>query len=288
MNAKICKYKNNAKSAFSFVFDDGCYGESTLWTYEIFKDIFEKTGIKFKATSAQTVNFISPNMKKIWDRLFEEGYYDYCAHSLSHCLAYNKSTPEKDLHEDALGTQVRLQEMYGTKPLTYATPGGGSDEFGWNILKNYYIANRNGNDKINIPGNIDWFDIGTFTAMLKRTSDEYITNIDQTIENNGWSVQVNHWVTKKEQDVFHSQSYNTFVDECEYLTKKALSNDVWVCSMNEAVLYLQEAEKSSLEINGNEITLLCPLDSEIYTYPLTIEVDGKLCEIKPNEKITIC
>ena len=73
MNAKICQYKNNAKGAFSFTFDDACYGESTEWTYEIFKEIFERTGVKIKATSAQTVGFVSPNMKKIWDRLFEEG-----------------------------------------------------------------------------------------------------------------------------------------------------------------------------------------------------------------------
>jgi hypothetical protein len=46
--------------------------------------------------------------------------------------------------------------------------------------------------------------------------------------------------------------------------------------MNEAILYLQEAEKSTLEISGDEVTLVCPLDKEIYTYPLTVEVDGKL------------
>ena len=291
MNAKICQYKNNAKSAFSFVFDDACYGESTIWTYEIFEDLFNKTGIKFKATSAQTVGFISPNMKKIWIDLFEKGYYDYCAHSMSHCICYCKDTPEKEMHEDALETKLELEKMYGTAPLTYATPGGGSDEFGWNILKNYYIANRNGNDKINIPNQIDWFDIGTFTAMLKRTSEEYIANIDETIKNGGWSVQVNHWITKKEEDKFHSQSYNTFVDECNYLSEKAQSNDIWVCSMNEAVLYLQEVEKSTLEIkentNSTEVTLVCPLDKEIYTYPLTVEIDGVLYNIKPNETITL-
>lgn len=291
MNAKICKYKNNAKSAFSFVFDDGCYGESTEWTYEIFKGIFEKTGIKFKATSAQTVSFISPNMKKIWDKLFDEGYYDYCAHSITHCICYCKNTPVEEMHKDASETQIKLAQMYGSKPLTYATPGGGSDEFGWNILKNYYIANRNGNDKINIPGEIDWFNIGTFTAMLKRTTEEYTSNIDEIIEKGGWSVQVNHWITKKEEDKFHSQSYDTFVKECDYLAEKAVSKDVWVCSMNEAVLYLQEAENSTLTItdgeNGTKVTLVCPLDKEIYNYPLTVEIDGTLYNITPGETITV-
>lgn len=287
MNAKICQYKNNARGAFSFVFDDGCYGESTEWTYDIFKSIFERTGIKFKATSAQTVSFISPNMKKLWDKLFDEGYYDLCAHSITHCIGYNKDTPPEELHRDAKETQDALEKMYGIKPLTYVTPGGGSDSFGWDILKGYYIANRNGNDRINIPGKIDWFDIGTYTAMLKRSTEEYIENIDQTIENGGWSVQINHWITKKEEDKFHSQSYETFVNECDYLAKKAAAGDIWVCSMNECVLYLQEAEKSTLEINGNRVTLLCPLDKDIYNYPLTVDIDGKLYEIKPNETITV-
>lgn len=291
MNTKICQYKNNAKSAFTFVFDDGCYGESTEWTYEIFKSIFEKTGIKFKATSAQTVDFISPRLKEMWEKLFSEGYYDLCGHSISHCIGYNKNTPAEELHKDAKDTQSRLFEMYGIKPLTYATPGGGSDETGWNILKNYYIANRNGNDKINIPNKIDWFDIGTFTAMLNRTAEDYVKNIDETIEKGGWSVQINHWITKKAEDKFHSQSFETFVSECNYLAEKAVSNEIWVCSLNEATLYLQEAEKSSLLTEktdtGYKITLLCPLDKEIYNYPLTVEINDKLYEIKPNETITV-
>ena len=123
--------------------------------------------------------------------------------------------------------------------------------------------------------------------MLKRTTEEYTANIDDTIKNGGWSVQVNHWITKKEEDKFHSQSYETFVNECNYLAEKAAANDIWVCSMNEAILYLQEAEKSTLEINGNEITLVCPLDKEIYNYPLTVEIDGKLYEIAPNQTIKI-
>ena len=285
MNARICNYKNNAKGAFSFVFDDGCYGESTQWTYEIFKGIFEETGVKIKATSAQTVGFISPGAKAMWDKLFAEGYYDYCAHSISHCICYCKDTPEEEMHKDASETKSRLKEMYGKEPLTYATPGGGSDRFGWDILKNYYIANRNGNDKINIPGEIDWFNIGTFTAMLNRTTEEYTKNIDETI------VQVNHWITKKEEDKFHSQSYNTFVDECDYLAKKAKENEIWICSMNEGVLYLQEAEKSSVSVTetdkGYTLSLVCPLDKEIYNYPLTVEFMGNLYEIKPNETITV-
>ena len=69
MTGRICRYKNGARSAFTFVFDDGCYKESTLDVYKIFKGIYEETGIKFKATSAQTVDFINEDLKKMWQGL---------------------------------------------------------------------------------------------------------------------------------------------------------------------------------------------------------------------------
>lgn len=296
MNAKICRYKNNAKGAFTFVFDDGCYGEAYNWAYEIFKDIYEKTGIKFKSTSAQTVGFISPNMKLFWDKMFEEGYFDLTAHSINHCLAYNANTPMAELHKDACESRERLEQMYPTmKALTYVTPGGGSDKFGWDIIKAYYIANRNGNDRLNIPGEIDWYDIGSFTAMLKRTAEEYTQNIDELIEKGGWSVQINHWITKNAEDKFHAQSYDTFVKECEYLSEKAAKGEVWVTSLNDASLYLQEAEKSTLDIKeteeGTAITLNCPLNIRIYNYPLTVEIENNgeksYIEIAPNETVII-
>ena len=295
MEFKICQYKNNAKGAFTFVFDDGCYWESTEWIYEIFKEIYEKTGVMLKGTSAQTVGFISPTLINKWKELFKSGYFDLSAHSINHCLGYNKNTPEEELHKDARDSQAELEKMYGIKPLTYVTPGGGSDEFGWNVLKSYYIANRNGNDRMNIPNNIDWYDIGTFTAMLKRTNEEYKNNIDEAIKSGGWSVQINHWVTKKAEDVFHSQSYDTFVYECNYLAEKSKNNEIWVPTLNEAVLYLQEYEKSTLEIKENdreyEITLACPLDKDIYNYPLTIEVKNEntstCVDILPNQTIKI-
>ena len=291
MKGTICKYKNDAKCAFTFTFDDGCYGESTSWVYEIFKGVYEKTGVKLKATSAQTVNFISPNMKALWDKLFLEGYFDLCAHSMDHCLCYNESTEAEKLHRDAEDSRLHLEKMYPEmRALTYATPGGGSNSFGWDILKRYYIANRNGNDRMNIPTEIDWYDIGTFTAMLKRDSSEYIEEINRAIACGGWCVQINHWITKLQEDKFHAQRYDTFVDQCEYLAKVSLSGDCWVATLNEAVLYLQEAEVSQLKIqeeNGRWIlTVDCPLDGEIYNYPLTVRIShqGKerLLDLLPN------
>ena len=104
---KIATYYNNAKSAFSFVFDDGCYRESTLDAYENLKEVYEKTGVKIKITSAQTVGFLHEWIIKMWKDLIDEGYFDICGHSIDHCLCYNDVTDPALLHKDAAGKAIK-------------------------------------------------------------------------------------------------------------------------------------------------------------------------------------
>jgi len=70
MNIKIAKFKNGAKGAFSFVFDDGCYLPSTKKVVEIFKDIEKAHGVKLIATSAQTVSFLKEENIVFWKEVF--------------------------------------------------------------------------------------------------------------------------------------------------------------------------------------------------------------------------
>ena len=113
IKVSLSKYLNNAKGAFSFTFDDGCYADSTRKTVEIFKEVEAKTGIKIKATSAQTVGFLHEGTIAMWKELFEQGYYDLASHSLDHCIGYNDETPEEKRLEDAEKSRDRLAEIYG-------------------------------------------------------------------------------------------------------------------------------------------------------------------------------
>ena len=286
MDVKISKFYKGAKAIYSFVFDDGCYLDSTLETYETFKKIEQETGVKIKATSAQTVNFINTELKAMWDKLLAEGVYDISAHSITHCLCYNLDTPEEKRRYEAVESKKMLEIMYPSqKIISFVIPNGDDTEEGRELLKDYFFATRSGHDYINDVDNLDWYNIGTFTAKLAYSVADYAANIDKTIEKGGWSVQLNHWITHKEKDAFHAQRADTFLPECMYLASKCLSGDICVMSFNEAVMYYRERECAKIEISGEterevSFKISCPLDKEIFTQRLTLE-------IKSPQKVTV-
>ena len=290
---KIATYYNNAKSAFSFVFDDGCYKESTLDAYENLKEVYEKTGVKIKITSAQTVGFLHEGLIDMWKKLISEGYADICGHSIDHCLCYNDVTDPTLLHKDAKETKEKLEAIYNTPVIAYVTPGGGSNQAGWDILKEYYYANRNGNDRLNDTYNMNLYDIGTFTARFAYDEKPYIENIEKTIEDGGWCVQMNHWLSKKEQDTPHAQKYETFLPEIMYLAEQVNKNNVWACSLNEMVKYIYLRDNSTLVVNktekGTEVTLKTDLPTDIFNIPVSLIVENSVecVDIYANETIII-
>lgn len=287
MNVKFATYYNNAKAAYSFVFDDGCYGESNQWMYEIQKEIFEKTGVKIKITSAQTVGFISPNAKNFWQKLYDEGYCDFSAHSVNHCIGYNKDADPEALDYDARVSKEKIEQMYGTKIISFVTPGGGDDIEGIQVLKKYYYANRNGHDRFNDTYNMNLYDIGTFTANFGYGEQVYIDNIDKTVEKGAWTVKMNHWLTKKEQDTHHSQKHETFLPECAYLAEQQKKNNLWVCSMNDMIKYIYVRDNSKAVIEDGMLWLESDLDKEIFDAPVTVIVDDKCYNVCLGEKISI-
>lgn len=275
---KIAKYYNNAKGAFSFVFDDGCYKDSTLDAYENLKEVYEKTGVKIKITSAQTVGFLHEGLIDMWKKLISEGYADICGHSIDHCLCYNDKTDSAILHKDAKETKEKLEGIYNVPVIAYVTPGGGSNQAGWDILKEYYYANRNGNDRINDTCNMNLYDIGTFTARHTYDVQPYIDNIDETVKAGGWSVQMNHWLSKKEQDTHHAQKYDTFLPECMYLAEQAQKNNLWLCSLNDMVKYIYLRDNSTLIVEntekGTQVTLKTDLSTDIFDQPLSLIIES--------------
>ena len=66
MNIELSKYKNGASCAFSFTFDDGCYLDSSREAMEIFEDVYNKTGVKIKATVGITVKFMHERLIDFW------------------------------------------------------------------------------------------------------------------------------------------------------------------------------------------------------------------------------
>lgn len=263
MKIELCKYKNDAKGAFSFTFDDGCYRESSTEVIENFKRVYEEYGVKIKATVGITVGFMHEWIIKFWQDAVSAGYFEIGSHSVGHDLSYLESTPYEVREKDARLSKEQLKEMFpGQTVETYILPGGTYDQKGLEVLRDYYLAVRCNRDGINYPGKINWLDIKCLTAMLKKPFSYYTDYIDEVIKTGGWGVQMNHWITHKEEDTFHSQKAESFHDECSYIGEKVKNGELWASSFEDVAKYIRKYEQSDLNV---------------------IEIDGKLkAEIIPN------
>lgn len=271
MEIKIAKFLNNARGCLSFTFDDGCYKDSTLRTVEIFKEVEAKTGVKIKATSAQTVGFLHEDLINMWRELIKEGYYDIASHSLDHCIGYNDSTPEEKRLYDAEVSRDRLKEIYGEAPICFVIPGGGESEGACQLLSRHYLANRAGEGPINDPDNMNFMRLTSFVGKFEYTTLEPISNfIDSVVENEGYGIQINHWLTDKEQDIHHAQRTPLFREECFYAAERAREGKLWIASMNDAIKYLYERKNAKISTQGDEISVCHGLDAAIFNMPLTL------------------
>ena len=287
MNIELCKYKGGAKSAFTFTFDDGCYRESSAEVIENYKRIYEATGVKIKATVGITVGFMHEWIIKFWQEAVDNGYFEIGSHSVGHDIAFLEETPYERRDEDAKKSQELLRQMYpGEKVETYILAGGTYDAEGLLPLDKYYIGVRGNKDGINYPGEIDWIDIKCFTAMLKRDTKEYTDYIDETIKTGGWGMQMNHWITHKTEDTFHSQKADTFHDECTYIGEKAKNGEIWIASFGDAANYIRKYEKSTLSVSESDGIYTAKIEGEgaKSDTPLTIlvESDNKI-EVLNND-----
>ena len=283
MNIKIAKFKNGAKGAFSFVFDDGCYLPSSEKVIEIFKNTEKTHGVKLIATSAQTVSFLKEENVIFWKKAFKDGWFDLASHSMEHAFAYNESVPYEKRSFDAHESKKRLEEIYeDMEIISFVNPGGSNTYEGCQVLNECYYGNRC-NCETPPYNDIDTMDliyVHGFVPNIKYKDLAYYKEfIDTLLEKNVWGVQINHWISEKEQDTFHAQAVSAFELQCDYLGKLYKDGDIWVPSFNEGVKYFKEYQNSKLEITEKsdtewEILIKNDLDKKIFNYPLTLEIDS--------------
>lgn len=281
MDIKIAKFKNGAKGAFSFVFDDGCYKDSTKKVIDIFKDAYEKHGVKLIATAAHTVNFLNNDLIEFWKEAFKDGWFDLASHSMDHAFAFNEGVDIERRRKDAKESKEALERIYeGMEVISYVTCGGTNTPEGCEVLNEFYYGNRS-NCEVPPYNDVDTVDLiyaHAFVPNFKyKDLAPYKEYIDTLTEKNVWGVQINHWISEKEQDTFHAQTVPSFALQCDYLAELSAKGEIWVPSFNEAVKYIKEYQNSTIEINEItdtewEILVKNDLDKKIFTYPLTLEI----------------
>lgn len=297
MDIEICKYKDGAECAFSFTFDDGCYLDSSREAMQDFIDVYNSYGVKIKATVGITVNFMHERLIDFWREAIKAGYFDIASHTIGHDIAFHSSTPYEKRKADAKGAQDKLRQLFeGERVETFIFAGGERDKEGTDALAEHYFACRAGEHGINHVGKIDWRDLHCLTAMLAKPTEYYTDYIDSTISEGGWGVQMNHWITHKEEDVFHSQNAEQFKYECDYLGKKAQGGKIWTGSFVEVGAYLRKYEGARLKVTENDGILRAEIISNSDTpeavldteLTILIKTDKDIFLSKPNgEKLQI-
>ncbi len=296
MEIKKCKFKNGAKASFSFVFDDGCYKPSTEKVISIFKDTERKHGVRLIATSAHTVNFLNEDLIAFWKETFKEGWFDLASHSMDHAFAYNAGIDIERRRKDAHDSKAALEGIFeGMEVISFVTPGGTNTVDGCQVLNECYYGNRSNCEEppYNDVDTVDLIYAHAFVPNFKYKDLAYYKEyIDTLLEKNVWGVQINHWISDKEQDTFHAQSVSSFILQCDYLASLVKVGEIWVPSFNEAVKYIKEYQCSELVINEisateSDIILKNDLDEKIFTYPLTLEVKAEngVCVVQNGEAV---
>lgn len=278
MNFKLCKFKDGKKGAYTLTFDDGCYYDSTRDVEAVFDKILERDNIKLKATVGITLDFMHEKLINMWRELIDKGYFDIASHSVSHCICYSEETDIKEREKDAEDSLEGIKKLFPDEEIiAFIIPNGGSTAEGRKILEKYYSATRCGEERLNDVYNLDWFNLSTYIAMMNKTAEDYIGYIDEAIEKGGWGIQTNHWITHKEEDKFHSQRYDTFVSECDYLSEAIRKKGLWLCTLNEGIRYFKKLNASKLTVcenaDGYEISLDLPKDFGFKDTYLTLEAD---------------
>ena len=278
MEFKLCKFKGGKKGAYTLTFDDGCYYDSTRDVEAIFDKVLKRDGVKLCATVGITLGFMHEKLINMWKELFDKGYFDVASHSVSHCICYAESTEIEKREADARDSLEGLKEMFPDQEIiAFIIPNGGSTAEGRKILEKYYDATRCGEERLNDIDNLDWFNLSTFIAMINKTSEDFKGYIDEALEKGGWGIQTNHWITHLDEDKFHSQRYDTFVSECDYLSEAVKEKGLWLCTFNEGIKYFKKLKDSKLTVteseNGYSLDLCLPSDYKYLGTSLTVEVN---------------
>lgn len=278
MEFKLCKFKGGKRGAYTLTFDDGCYYDSTRDVEAIFDKILERDNVKLKATVGITLDFMHEKLINMWKELIDKGYFDIASHSVTHCICYDEATEIGKREADAKDSLNGIKSLFPNEEIiAFIIPNGGSTREGRKILEKYYSATRCGEERLNDIDNLDWFNLSTYIAMINKTDKDYIGYIDEALEKGGWGIQTNHWITHKDEDKFHSQRYDTFVCECDYLSKAVREKGLWLCSFNEGIKYFKKLNESRLTVTENEqgylLELNLPKDFVFKDTYLTVEVN---------------
>lgn len=265
-------YYNGYKSALTMTFDDGY----DTGTGKYVNSIFEKYG--FRGTMMLGPCFLNEGNIPTWNTILAEGYLDVGCHGYDHLNPVGLD-PSKYEHEIKDAIEFLRTSFPGQKVLTFATPYAHIDSAYEEYLNDYAISNRLEADGGTIKVGEDYNLYRVESFSFKRDSNVEIFNSDiigKKLDQGGtWVVELLHCVLDNPVNSTDT-SKEKFSAHCKYIYDN-YKDTVWVASFEDVSIYLKQVESAQVNYvacdrESMTINVTCPLDEEIYNYPMTIKL----------------
>ena len=291
--AEILDVKGGADGIVVIMHDDGDIDSANLLDY-----LYKKYSLK--GDVALVVNNVvsstgAPKASNVnsWKKLINTGRWNITNHSYTHTW-WGVDNANGTLEKEIVDSQTILRNLFPTqRVLTYAYPGFsssvsqyGKDEvfkLAYDLVEQYYIGARDyegdSDGRTNTFGEIDWVDVSSCSIGEGWTGSA----LNDIAEAAGGKLAVifAHRVVETSAEASADTQATTLakMDEiCAAIAENVESGKVWNAFLEEAILYLREAEGAVVSVTGDAksvtVTLTDKLDNEIYNYPLTVRVSA--------------
>lgn len=255
---KIAKFKGNRTAALSYTLDDGLRDQITMAFPKFQEYGLKATFFVIASKVAETKDEAASKKPGEWGGVSWEELKEVAdqGHEISnHTWSHSKLTlvDNDKLKKEIQDADQKIFERLGKKPLTFCYPNNAKDDRVRAAVMKDHLAARE-------------FQKAFGNTM---TSQELNAWADSLIQKKNWGVTMIHGIASGYAAFSNPQE---LWDHLAYVNKH--QDQIWVDTFLHVSLYNLEREKCTLKTSSQEhqksFTLESPLDSKIYTQPLTI------------------
>lgn len=269
-DVEIAQYRDGAKAAISFTFDDGIIDH-----YELVAPALERRGMRGTFWIIGSTISNDPESKGMnWDKIreMEANGHEIGSHGWKH-INLLEATPEERLEEIVRNDSVFVANL-GHKALTFCYPFNAFDD---EIVK-LCSAGRVGTRT---------FQKGMGQQSRHSTTEELQGWLKQTVDKGEWGVTMIHGIHNGwDQWVVDENVLWNFFDEVS-----AAMDSVWVAPFKDVSAYIAERDSCSLTVEQKSfgkviVKAESSLDPALFTEPLTLKYsvggETRYTSIDPN------
>lgn len=264
-------YYNGYKSALTFTFDDGY----NVGTGRYVNGVFEQYG--WRGTMMLGPCFLNEELVTQWNTVLAEGYLDVGCHGYDHKDPRTLPTSEYE-HEIKDAVEYLRTNFPGQKVLTFATPYAQINDSYEEYLKDVVISNRleMAGGAVKVGGNYNLYRVESTSFKKDTVVDIFNESVGKKLDEDGaWVVELLHCVLDAPNDSTDT-SKEKFSAHSAYLHNN-YNDTVWFASFEDVSIYLKQVESAKINYVASDresmtINITCPLDKDIYNYPMTVKL----------------